>query len=89
MNFKMRMRKLNIRSNRAPSSIRMKLVELQALPSNCPVCGLITVKELETLAHSYGVTPPAVFYEEFLGTLPPPHLVGRGCGEKGGGGRVW
>lgn len=66
MNFKMRMRKLDIRSNRAPSSIRMKLVELDALPSNCPVCGLITVREMETLAKSYGVTPPQVFYESFL-----------------------
>ncbi len=66
MNFKMRMRKLDIRSNRAPSSVRMKLVELGALPSHCPVCGLITVRETEKLAKSYGIEPPAVFYETFL-----------------------
>ena len=66
MNFKMRMRKLDIRSNRAPSSVRMKLVELGALPTHCPVCGLITVRETERLAKSYGIEPPAVFYETFL-----------------------
>ena len=66
MNFKMRMRKLDIRSSRAPSSVRLKLVELGALPAHCPVCGLITLREMERLAKSYGVEPPPVFYEKFL-----------------------
>ena len=66
MNFKMRMRKLDIRSNRAPSSVRLKLVELGALPTHCPVCGLITVREMERLAKSYGIEPPQVFYDHFL-----------------------
>ena len=63
MSFKMRMRKLDIRSNRAPPEIRVKLISLSALPFNCPVCGLITVSEMEQLAKSYGITPPQVFYD--------------------------
>ena len=66
MNFKMRMRKLAIRSIRAPSGIRLKLIDLNALPHHSPVCGLITISEMEHLAKSYGVIPPKVFYEVFL-----------------------
>ena len=66
MNFKMRMRKLNIRSIRAPSSVRLKLIELNALPQTSPVCGLIRISEMEQLSMSYGVTPPDVFYDVFL-----------------------
>ena len=66
MNFKMRMRKLAIRSIRAPSGIRLKLIDLNALPHHSPVCGLITISEMEHLAKSYGVIPPSVFYEAFL-----------------------
>ena len=66
MNFKMRMRKLDVRSIRAPSAIRLKMIELNALPPHSPVCGLIKVNEMERLARSYGVTPPPVFYEVFM-----------------------
>ena len=62
----MRMRKLMIRSNRAPSFVRLKLVELGVLPSNCPVCGLISVRQLVELALSYGLEPPSVIYNVFL-----------------------
>ena len=62
----MRMRKLAIRSIRAPSGIRLKLIDLNALPHHSPVCGLITISEMERLAKSYGVVPPSVFYEVFL-----------------------
>ena len=66
INFKVRMRKLKIWSNRASSLIRTKLVEVGALPQGCPVCCLITVRQLEQLAKSYGIEPPQVFYEVFL-----------------------
>ena len=66
MNFKMRMRKLDIRSIRAPSGVRLKLIELNALPQTSPVCGLIRISEVERLAKSYGVIPPDVFYDVFL-----------------------
>ena len=65
----MRMRKLDIRSERAPSSVRLKLVELGALPSNCPVCGLISVQQFVRLAKSYGLEPPPVLYEVFLSSI--------------------
>ena len=65
MNFKVRMRKHDIRSIRAPSDVRVKLIDLNALPPHCPVCGLIRVPEMETLAKSYGLTPPNVFYDVF------------------------
>ena len=65
MNFKMRMRKLDIRSIRAPSDIRVKLIELNALPPKSPVCGLLQVAEVERLARSYGVVPPDVLYDVF------------------------
>ena len=66
MNFKVRMRKLDIRSIRAPPAVRLKLIELNALPPNCPVCGLVKVSEVEHLAKSYGVVLPAVFTEELI-----------------------
>ena len=66
MNFKMRMRKLDIRSIRAPSAVRLKLIELNGLPPHSPVCGLIKISEMERLAKSYGVFPPNVIYDVFL-----------------------
>ena len=60
------MRKLDIRSIRAPSGVRLKLIELNALPQTSPVCGLIRISEVERLAKSYGVIPPDVFYDVFL-----------------------
>lgn len=60
------MRKLDIRSIRSPSLIRIKLIELSALPQSSPVCGLIKVYEMERLAQSYGVIPPNVFYDVFM-----------------------
>ena len=68
VNFKMRMRKLHVRSIRAAPIVRVKLIEIGALPSHCPVCGLILVSEVESLAKSYGVVPPNVVYEAFLST---------------------
>lgn len=46
VNFKMRMRKLHVRSIRAAPVVRVKLIELGALPSHSPVCGLILVSEV-------------------------------------------
>ena len=66
MNFKMRMRKLGIKSIRAASSVRQALINLDALPQSSPVCGLIRVSEVERLARSYGVEPPQVLYDVFL-----------------------
>ena len=66
MNFKMRMRKLEIKSIRAASSVRQALINLNALPQSSPVCGLIRVSEVEQLACSYGVEPPQVLYDVFL-----------------------
>jgi hypothetical protein len=66
MNFKMRMRKLEIKSIRAASSVRQALINLDALPQSSPVCGLIRVSEVERLARSYGVEPPQVLYDVFL-----------------------
>ena len=66
MNFKMRMRKLEIKSIRAASSVRQALINLNALPQSSPVCGLIRVSEVERLARSYGVEPPQVLYDVFL-----------------------
>ncbi len=62
----MRMRKLDIRSIRSPSLIRVKLIELNALPQSSPVCGLIKVYEMERIAQSYGIIPPNVFYDVFM-----------------------
>lgn len=70
MNFKVRMRKHDIRSIRAPSDVRVKLIDLNALPPHCPVCGLIRVPEMERLAKSYGLTPPSVFYDVFKAGEP-------------------
>eukprot|EP00731_Ephydatia_muelleri_P021460 Em0014g51a len=86
MNFKMRMRKLDVRSIRAPSAIRLKMIELDALPPHSPVCGLIKVNEMERLARSYGVTPPPVFYEVFMARQSKagkrlPHSLEEGGGE--------
>ncbi len=66
INFKMRMRKLKICSNRASSLIRTKLVSIGAIPQGCPVCCLISISELEQLARSYGIERPPVLYEVFL-----------------------
>ena len=66
MNFKMRMRKLEIKSIRAASSVRNVLINLDALPQSSPVCGLIRIAEVERLARSYGVEPPQVLYDVFL-----------------------
>ena len=66
MNFKMRMRKLEIKSIRAASSVRQALINLEALPHSSPVCGLVRVSEVERLARSYGVVPPQVLYDVFL-----------------------
>ena len=66
MNFKMRMRKLEIKSIRAASSVRQALINLDALPQSSPVCGLVRVSEVERLARSYGVEPPQVLYDVFL-----------------------
>ena len=66
MNFKMRMRKLEIKSIRASSSVRQALINLDALPQSSPVCGLVRVSEVERLARSYGVEPPQVLYDVFL-----------------------
>ena len=76
MNFKMRMRKLQVKSIRAPSSVRLCLIKLGALPSSSPVCGLIRIPEMESLAKSYDITPPPVFYDLFLtsGKDPPTHI---------------
>jgi hypothetical protein len=66
MNFKMRMRKLEIKSIRAASSVRQALINLDALPQSSPVCGLVRVSEVERLARSYGIEPPQVLYDVFL-----------------------
>lgn len=66
MNFKMRMRKLGIKSIRAPSFIRQGLIKLDALPNSSPVCGLLRIFEMEKLVKSYDITPPQVFYDLFL-----------------------
>ncbi len=61
VNFKMRMRKLHVRSIRAASIVRVKLIELGALPPHCPVCGLILVSQV--CAHStvrFLESPPSV-----------------------------
>ena len=64
------MRKHDIRSIRAPSEVRVKLIDLNALPPHCPVCGLIRVQEMERLAKSYGITPPSVFYDVYKASEP-------------------
>ena len=69
MNFKMRMRKYSVRSIRAPSGIRVKMIELNALPPHSPVCGLIKVSEFDVLAKSYGVAIPGVFLDAFSSTV--------------------
>ena len=76
MNFKMRMRKLQVKSIRAPSSVRLCLIKLGSLPSSSPVCGLIKIPEMESLAKSYDITPPPVFYNLYLhaGRDPPTYI---------------
>ena len=76
MNFKMRMRKLQVKSIRAPSSVRLCLIKLGSLPSSSPVCGLIKIPEMESLAKSYDITPPPVFYDLYLhaGRDPPTYI---------------
>ena len=66
MNFKMRMRKLGVKSIRAPSFIRQGLIRLGALPSSSPVCGLLRISEMERLVTSYDVKLPQVFYDLFI-----------------------
>lgn len=83
MNFKMRMRKLQVKSIRAPSSVRLCLIKVGALPSSSPVCGLIRIPEMESLAKSYDLTPPSVFYDLFLkpGKEPPTYIPSYADGE--------
>ncbi len=66
MNFKMRMRKLGIKSIRAPPAIRLNLIKLGALPTSSPVCGLLRISEMDRLVRSYNMTPPTVFHDLFL-----------------------
>ena len=66
MNFKMRMRKLGIKSIRAPPTIRLSLIKLGALPTSSPVCGLLRISEMDRLVRSYSMTPPTVFHDLFL-----------------------
>ena len=66
INFKMRMRKLGLKSIRAPPSIRQSLVKLGALPNSSPVCGLLRISEMEQIVLSYDIKPPQVFYDLFL-----------------------
>lgn len=66
MNFKMRMRKLGIKSIRAPPSIRVSLIKLGALPTSSPVCGLLKISEMDRLVRSYNMPPPKVFEDLFL-----------------------
>lgn len=70
MNFKMRMRKLGIKSIRAPPSIRLHLIKLEALPTSSPVCGLLRISEMERLVKSYEIKPPKVFYDLFINKKP-------------------
>lgn len=87
------MRKHDVRSIRAPSDVRVKLIDLHALPPHCPVCGLIRVQEMERLAKSYGLTPPSVFYDVFKAdeafsptVLTSSKKTGRTKKNEGGGG---
>lgn len=73
MNFKMRMRKLGIKSIRAPSFIRQNLIQLDALPISSPVCGLLRISEMERLVTSYDMKPPPVFYDLFLNQKSSAH----------------
>ena len=84
MNFKVRMRKHDIRSIRAASDVRVKLIDLNALPPGCPVCGLIRVPEMETLAKSYGLTPPDVFYDVFKAGEPVSPVASSSSSKKAG-----
>lgn len=70
MNFKMRMRKLGVKSIRAPSFIRQGLIQLSALPNSSPVCGLLRISEMERLVTSYDIKLPQVFYDLFLSNKP-------------------
>ena len=60
------MRKLGIRSIRAAPLVRLKLIELQSLPSHSPVCALILLSEAEHLVRSFHLPVPPLVYETFL-----------------------
>ena len=60
------MRKLGVRSIRAPALVRIKLIELHSLPSHSPVCALILLSEAENLVRSFHLPVPNVVYETFL-----------------------
>ena len=64
--LKTRMRKLGIRSIRAAPLVRLKLIELQSLPSHSPVCALILLSEAEHLVRSFHLPVPQLVYETFL-----------------------
>lgn len=72
----MRMRKLGIKSIRAPSFIRQGLIRLDALPNSSPVCGLLRISEMERLVKSYDINPPIVFYDLFLNNTITPENSG-------------
>ena len=64
--LKTRMRKLGVRSMRAPPLVRIKLIELHSLPNHSPVCALILLSEAESLVRSFHLPVPHVVYETFL-----------------------
>ena len=64
--LKTRMRKLGVRSIRAPALVRIKLIEMNSLPSHSPVCALILLSEAENLVRSFHLPVPQVVYEAFL-----------------------
>ena len=66
--LKTRMRKLGVRSMRAPALVRIKLIEMHSLPSHSPVCALILLSEAENLVRSFHLPVPQVVYETFLKT---------------------
>lgn len=75
INFKMRMRKLSLKSIRAPPSIRQSLVKLGALPNSSPVCGLLRMSAMEQIVLSYDIKPPQVFYDLFLNKDDNDHEI--------------
>ena len=70
--LKTRMRKLGVRSIRAPPLVRIKLIELHSLPSHSPVCALILLSEAENLVRSFHLPVPNVVYETFLSSPLSP-----------------
>ena len=68
----MRMRKLGIKSIRAPPTIRLSLIKLGALPTSSPVCGLLRISEMDRLVRSYDMVPPKVFHDLYLSKKNEP-----------------